>query len=203
MSGSAQAEKNSMVAEIWEILMTNKRTPTTSSLSLTVHRITVSKEATTLHQRLGVGISHNDVRLIANYWTSCITLNHRGILRPGLSSNEPIHRAFDNSDGRQQTINGSQTTHHTTGTMFQVKFDDDDDDDDDDDNDNNTEYSEKGGILHEMKKQILENSRFPRKEHHHQEFQILMMNLLMLNYLIFRSKGILLGYYWLLLEKKF
>ena len=120
MSGSAQAEKNSMVAEIWEILMTNKRTPTTSSLSLTVHRITVSKEATTLHQRLGVGISHNDVRLIANYWTSCITLNHRGILRPGLSSNEPIHRAFDNSDGRQQTINGSQTTHHTTGTMFQV-----------------------------------------------------------------------------------
>ena len=197
MSGSAQAEKNSMVAEIWEILMTNKRTPTTSSLSLTVHRITVSKEATTLHQRFGVGISHNDVRLIANYWTSCITLNHRRILRPGLSSNEPIHRAFDNSDGRQQTINGSQTTHHTTGTMFHVKFDDDDDDD------NNTEYPEKGGILHEMKKQILENSRFPRKEHHRQEFQILMMNLLMLNYLIFRSKGILLGYYWLLLEKKF
>ena len=38
-----------MVGEIWEILMTNKRTPTTSSLSLTVHRITVSKEATTLH----------------------------------------------------------------------------------------------------------------------------------------------------------
>ena len=191
MSGSAQAEKNSMVAEIWEILMTNKRTPATSSLSLIVHRITVSKEATTLHKRLGVGISHNDVRLIANYWTSCITLNHRGILRPGLSSNEPIHRAFDNSDGRQQTINGSQTTHHTTGTMFQVKFDDDDDDDDDN---NNTEYPEKGGILDEMKKQILENSRFPRKQHHHQEFQILMMNLLMLNYLIFLSKGILLGY---------
>ena len=43
------------------------------------------------------------------------------MLPPGFSSNEPIHITFDNSDGRQQTITGGQTTHQTTATIFQVK----------------------------------------------------------------------------------
>ena len=37
---SARAERISMVPESWEQLITNKRTSTTNSLSLTVHRIT-------------------------------------------------------------------------------------------------------------------------------------------------------------------
>ena len=59
------------------------------------------------------------------------------MLTPGFSSNEPVHITFDNSDERQQKITGGQTTHHTTGTIFQVKSDNDN---------NNTEYPEKGGI---------------------------------------------------------
>ena len=120
---SAQAEKISMVAESWERLITNKSTQNTTSLSLTVHRITGSKEAITLLHHFGVGISYNDARLIINYWASCNTLNHRGMLPPGFSSNESIHITFDNSDGRQQTITGSQTTDHTTCIIFQVKSD--------------------------------------------------------------------------------
>ena len=87
---AAQAEKISMVAESWERLITNKRTPAPTSLSLTVHQITGSKEATTLLHRLGVVISY-DVPLITNYWAGCITLNVRGMLPPRFSSNEPIH----------------------------------------------------------------------------------------------------------------
>ena len=98
---SAQAEKISMVAKSWERLINNKHTPTTTLLSLTVHRITGSKEVTTLLHCLAVRISYNDVRLITNYWASCITQNHRGMLPPGFSSNEPIHITFDNSDERQ------------------------------------------------------------------------------------------------------
>ena len=37
---SVQAERISMVPESWEQLITKKRTSTTTSLSLTVHRIT-------------------------------------------------------------------------------------------------------------------------------------------------------------------
>ena len=87
-----------MVAESWKKLITNKSTPTTISLSLTVHRITGTKEATTLLHHFGIGISYNDARLIINYCASCITLNHRGMLLPGFSSNEPIHTTFNNSD---------------------------------------------------------------------------------------------------------
>ena len=36
-----------------------------------------------------------------------------------------------------------------------------------------------------MKKKVLENPKFPSKEHLQQEFQFLMMNLLMLNNLIY------------------
>ena len=93
-----------MVAESCESIIINKHTPTNTSLSITVHRITGSNEATTLLHRPGVGIFYNDVRLITNYWAGCITLNHRVTLSPGFSSNKPIHITFGNSDGRQQTI---------------------------------------------------------------------------------------------------
>ena len=132
-----------MVAESCESIIINKHTPTNTSLSITVHRITGSNEATTLLHRPGVGIFYNDVRLITNYWAGCITLNHRVTLSPGFSSNKPIHITFGNSDGRQQTITGGQTTHHTTGTIFQVKSDNNNNNN----NNNNTEYPGESDIL--------------------------------------------------------
>ena len=61
------------------------------------------------------------------------------MLTPGFSSNEPIHVISDNSDGRQQTITGGHTIHHTTGTIFHIKSDDNN-------NNNNTEYPEESDI---------------------------------------------------------
>ena len=144
-----------MVAESCECIITNKHKPTDTSLSLTVHRITGSNEAITLLHRPGVGIFCNDFRLITNYWAGCITLNHRGMFPPGFSSNEPIHVTSDNSDGRQQTITGGQTTHHTTGTIFHIKSDDN--------NNNNTEYPEESDILDDDEETDIGEFKTPKK----------------------------------------
>ena len=79
-----------------------------------MHQITDSKEATTLFHRLGVVISYNDVRLITNFWASCITLNHIGMLPPGFLSNELIHITFDNFDGKKANSNwwSNHSSHH-------------------------------------------------------------------------------------------
>ena len=61
------------------------------------------------------------------------------MLLPGFLSNELIHITFDNFDEKKQTVTGSQTTLHTTSTIFQVKSD----------NNNNTKYPEIGDILDE------------------------------------------------------
>ena len=63
----AQAEKINTISECWERLLTNRRTPTTIALSLTLHRITGSKEATQLYHHAGLGISYADVRLFTNH----------------------------------------------------------------------------------------------------------------------------------------
>lgn len=47
------------------------------------------------------------------------------MLPPGFTAGQSVHITFDNSDGKQQTLTGAQTTHHTTGTIFQaVRADD-------------------------------------------------------------------------------
>ena len=43
------------------------------------------------------------------------------MLRKGFVKKKTVHITFDNSDGKQQTILGDNTTHHTTGTIFQSR----------------------------------------------------------------------------------
>ena len=38
-----------------------------------------------------------------------------------ISKGQPAHIAIDNSDGRQQTLTGSDTTHHTNATVYNPK----------------------------------------------------------------------------------
>ena len=64
------------------------------------------------------------------------------MLALAFSSNEPIHIIFENPDGRQQTITGGETTHHTSGTIFPVKSDNDNNSNNSNNN-NNTEHPEK------------------------------------------------------------
>ena len=47
------------------------------------------------------------------------------MLPPGFITGRSVHIKFDNSDDKQQTLTGAQTTHHTTGTIFQTAHVDD------------------------------------------------------------------------------
>ena len=60
-----------------------------------------------------------DVRLLTNTWAKGITQNYKMILKKQFSNRASVHISFDNSDGKQQTLTGYHTTHHTTGTIFQ------------------------------------------------------------------------------------
>lgn len=121
-----EAEIISAVSQSWEKLVTGQRSLLGTDLSLTIHCITGSKEATTLLNRYGVGILSTDVGDLNNKWTKSVTMQHKQMLPPGFIKGRSIHITFDNSDGKQQTLTGAHTTRHTTGTIFQSRQPSDD-----------------------------------------------------------------------------
>ena len=94
-----------------------ERSPLGTVLSVTIHKIKGSKEATTLLNRCGVGIPCTDVHDLNSKWAKSITMEHKKMLPPGFIQGRSVHITFDNSDGKQQTSTCSQTTHHTTGLV--------------------------------------------------------------------------------------
>ena len=100
-TNSSESEKIATIAECWERLITNRRTPTATARSLALHRVTGSTEATQILKKCGFGISE--------------------MLPKGFTKKKSVHVTFDNSDGKQQTLLGYNTTHHhTNGTIFQL-----------------------------------------------------------------------------------
>ncbi len=106
----------------WEALTSHGRSPVNIAMGLTVNRLTGSKEASRLLHHSGVGISYNDVRQLINTWAEAVAMEHAQMVSPGFVKGRPVHVPFDNSDGRQQTLTGSQTIHLTTGKIFQTSF---------------------------------------------------------------------------------
>ena len=86
-------------------------------MGLTLHRLTGSREGATLYHHAGMGISYTDVRCLTNTWAKSISLSHKKILPPGFKKQRSVHVTFDNSNGKQQTLTGDHTTHHTTVTI--------------------------------------------------------------------------------------
>ena len=68
VSNKAEAEKISAISQSWEKMVKGERSPLGTALSLTIHRIIDSKEATTLLNRCGIGIPYTDVRDLNNEW---------------------------------------------------------------------------------------------------------------------------------------
>ena len=118
----SRRKKVAAITECWERLMTRKKTPTATAITLTLHRMTGSVEATKLYHHAGFGCSYTDVRCLTNTWAKSISLSHKKMLPGGFMKKRSIHVTFDNSDGKQQTITGDHTTHHTTGTIFQARY---------------------------------------------------------------------------------
>ena len=53
---------------------------------------------------------------LSNSWAQSVRKTLPATIAPG----KPFHVTLDNSDGRQQTLTGAETTHHTNGTVFQI-----------------------------------------------------------------------------------
>ncbi len=118
--GKRHVEKITALSQSWEAMVTGERAPLNIALGLTVHRLTGSKETSKLLHHAGIGISYSDVRMLNNLWAKSVTMDHKHMLPPGFINGKTIHVTFDNSDGKQQTLTGTDTTHHTTGTVFQI-----------------------------------------------------------------------------------
>lgn len=118
-SSKSLARKVWSVSSDWEALLTHERSTKSTALSLTVHRLTGSKEATTMLHKCGHGVSYSDVRLLNNTWAQQVTSQNSRKVPGGFVKGKPVHVTIDNSDGRQQTLTGAHTTHYTNGTIFQ------------------------------------------------------------------------------------
>ena len=108
------ANKIWSIASDWQGLITNKDTPQQIMLSLTLHRITGSKESVNYINKLGHGISYNNVSKMNDIWSRSLHKVNQKFIK-GM----PIHSTIDNNDGRQDTLTGSGTTHHINCTLFQ------------------------------------------------------------------------------------
>ena len=88
------------------------------ALSMTVNRISGSKEVANLLHKCEHGISYADIRYLNKSWANEVTINTNQILPSTLCSGKSIHVAIDNADGKQQTITGSKITHYRNGVTF-------------------------------------------------------------------------------------
>ena len=124
--GYVKVESKFLADRIWSIdsdlesLIKKENSPKAIALSMTVNRITGSKEVANLLHKCGHGISYADIRHLNKSWANEVTINTNQILPSTLSIGKSIHVAIDNSDGKQQTITGSKTTHYTNGVAFQL-----------------------------------------------------------------------------------
>ena len=114
-----QATKLWGICSDWESLVTKERSPKSIAFGLTLHRLTGSKEAVKIANKCGNSISYSDVKLLNSSWSQYVTQNSRCKIPPGFSKGKSLHISIDNSDGKQHTSTGSNTTHYTNGIIFQ------------------------------------------------------------------------------------
>ena len=108
------------VACDWQSLVTGEKSPKAVALSLVVHRLTGSKETIKLLHRSGAGISYDDVTKQIKSFSTEIQ-NNVNLAPKNISKGQPTHITTDNSDERQQTLTGLDTTHHTNATVYNPK----------------------------------------------------------------------------------
>ena len=86
------------ISSDWESLIKKENSPKAIALSMTVNRITGSKEVANLLHKCGHGISYADIRHLNKSWANKVTINTNQILPSTLSIGKSIHAAIDNSN---------------------------------------------------------------------------------------------------------
>lgn len=112
-----RAKKIWSIANDWQRLIVGGNSPKSIRLTMVVHRIIGSKEAVNLLHRSGSGISYTDVMRETKILAQ--DTRHDSKISPAtIPKGKPTHVTIDNSDGRQQTLTGLATTHHTNSTVY-------------------------------------------------------------------------------------
>ena len=113
------ATKILSLASDWPaFIVSRERTPKQIVSTMTLHRITGSKEITMMLHKMNRAISYRDVLDRNKAWAKEVQLN-RKLVPLSLVRNLPTHVANDNNDGSQETVTGKGTTHDTNRTIFQ------------------------------------------------------------------------------------
>ena len=73
-----------------------------------------------LLHRSGAGISYDDVTKQIKSFSTEIQ-NNVNLAPKNISKGQPTHITIDDSDERQQTLTGLDTTHHTNATVYNPK----------------------------------------------------------------------------------
>ena len=115
-----EANKLWALSSDWEALLTRERSAKAAALSLTIHRLTGSKETVRYLHNCGHGISYNDIQLLSSDWAKKESKSAKHGVPKSIQKQKAVHISIDNSDGRQQTLTGANTTHYTNGIIFQV-----------------------------------------------------------------------------------
>ena len=98
--------------------MSRERTPKQIVSTMTMHRITGSKEITTMLHKMNHAISYRDFLDQNKALAKKVQLNQE-LVPLSLVRNLPTHVTIDNNDGSQETVTGKGTTHDTNRTIFQ------------------------------------------------------------------------------------
>ena len=111
------AAKNWSLASDWEALITGEVSAKQMLMGMIIHRITGSKLVIKYLSRLNHVSGYKKI-LQQNQALE------RGVMSDSPSgvkirTDVPLHSGIDNNDGRQETITGSGTTHHTNSLFFQ------------------------------------------------------------------------------------
>ena len=104
------------IASDWSSLITGLRSPKQIIVGTNIHRLTASKEVVSILHKAGHSISYNDIRLLNDCWSK---LGSTKEVYNGLLKGHVTHSSLDNNDGRQETMTGQGTTHHTNSLIFQ------------------------------------------------------------------------------------
>ena len=106
------------IASDWESLITKDMTGKQACLGLIIHRDTASKSGINYLHKCNHSLSYNAIRLQNEAWARMIT--DKSYCASSFRKGVTTHSTMDNNDGKQETIDGTGTTHDTNITMFQL-----------------------------------------------------------------------------------
>ena len=100
--------------------MGKKKTPMHISITNTVHDLTRSKQLISILNRIGLGISYDELeRIDSALARRTIERDHRVPIPPSIKGNDVIHGTMDNFDHKENSKSGMGGSHDTILVLYE------------------------------------------------------------------------------------